>query len=330
MRHFQLPSTTELPPLPEQIPQENGAGSDGGSGVGVGGILNPGTVFNPTPGPVVGTPLPPLRSIRCGCWLINYTPVGSGLVTFDGTMRVECHDDGRTASGDLYQRRILLTGFPPKLVLGPPPNPAAGIPILPRAQYRDYVRVTQLLEGITFGTGFLLKFELCRFTPPGSWAAAVPYSAQMTWVPAPPGYPAANHYLEGDVRNAANAIVGRLKMGWISTRLRKASLEIDTVAGSERPVNNGAGIGWAQIFDAINWEVAVVLGDTNVAPPSGASWSDAEMHAAMLARRDAINLDNEWRYHILAVRNIDSTPRGIMYDAFGTDSNNVPTPSRGT
>jgi hypothetical protein len=70
--------------------------------------------------------------------------------------------------------------------------------------------------------------------------------------------------------------------------------------------------------------VAVVLGDTNVAAPSGNSWSDGEMHAAMLARRDAINLDTEWRYHILAVRNLDSTPRGIMYDAFGTDSNNVP------
>ncbi|MGH6630263.1 MAG: hypothetical protein ACREB3_11080, partial [Burkholderiales bacterium] len=44
----------------------------------------------------------------------------------------------------------------------------------------------------------------------------------------------------------------------------------------------------------------------------------------MLARRDASNLDAEWRYHILAVRKLDSTPRGIMYDAFATDSNNVP------
>lgn len=328
MRHYPLPSMAELPPLPDQIPQENDTGSDGASGLasGVGGVLNPGALLNPVNPATVLNPglIPPLRSIRCGCWLLNYTPVGSGLVTFDGTLRVECHDAGRTASGDLYQRRLRLLPWPPQLVLGPPPNPAAGIPIFARAQYRDYIRVTQLLEGVTFGNGFLLRFELCRFTPPGTWAAAVPYSAQMTWIPAPAGFPAGNHYLEGDVRNAANAVVGRLKMGWISTRLRKASLEIDTVAGSERPVNNGAGIGWAQIFDAINWEMAVVLGDTNVAPPSGASWSDAEMHAAMLARRDAINLDTEWRYHILAVRNIDSTPRGIMYDAYGTDSNNVP------
>ena len=44
----------------------------------------------------------------------------------------------------------------------------------------------------------------------------------------------------------------------------------------------------------------------------------------MLARRNPISLDTEWRYHILAVKLIDSTPRGIMYDAGGTDSNNVP------
>ena len=44
----------------------------------------------------------------------------------------------------------------------------------------------------------------------------------------------------------------------------------------------------------------------------------------MLAHRDASNLDAEWRYHILAVRLLDSTPRGIMYDAFATDSNHVP------
>ena len=66
------------------------------------------------------------------------------------------------------------------------------------------------------------------------------------------------------------------------------------------------------------------VSDPNVAEPSGESWSDAEMHAAMLARRDASNLDAEWRYHVLAAHLLDSTPRGIMYDAFGTDSNNVP------
>ncbi len=48
------------------------------------------------------------------------------------------------------------------------------------------------------------------------------------------------------------------------------------------------------------------------------------MHSAMLARRDSSNLDTEWRYHILCVKRLDSTSRGIMYDAFAGDSNNIP------
>ena len=113
-------------------------------------------------------------------------------------------------------------------------------------------------------------------------------------------------------------------MGWLSKYFRKATVEIDTVAGSEQPTTSGAGHTWTTVMDSVGWQVNVVLSDTNVAEPSGASWSDAEMHAAMLARRAAVNLDTEWRYHVLAVKNIDSTPRGIMYDNGGTDSNNVP------
>jgi len=48
------------------------------------------------------------------------------------------------------------------------------------------------------------------------------------------------------------------------------------------------------------------------------------MHSAMLTRRDSTNLDTEWRYHVLAVRQLDSTSRGIMYDAYAGDSNNIP------
>ena len=113
------------------------------------------------PRPEVIWPRPPFhfRSVRCGCWLLNYTPSASLLVTYDGTLRVECHADGRTASGDLYQRRVLLLPVPRPLppivgppvparpIQAPPPSPAAGIPVLPRGQYRYYLRVTQILDG---------------------------------------------------------------------------------------------------------------------------------------------------------------------------------------
>jgi hypothetical protein len=331
-----------LPPLPDMTPLTR----DGGPDIAASTASSPGTPTTAVPmtsltnvmaGPI--QPLPtspvitfpwPIRSLRCGCYLMNYSP-SSSLITYDGTLRVECHAAGRTVSGDLYQRKLFILpgtiGFPfvgPKILLGPAPNPAAGIPILPRSQYRYYVRVTQVLEYFTFSNQFTLGFQLYRWTAPNSWSFQGDYTAQMVWTPAPSGYPSPGDYLAGDVRNAAGAIVGRLTMGWVSSYLRKATIEIDRVNVSESPLNNGAGVAWKNIFDTVGWDITVDASDSNVVEPSGQSWSDAEMHAAMLARRDASNLDAEWRYHVIAVRRLDSTSRGIMYDISATDSNNVP------
>jgi hypothetical protein len=332
-------SSLQLPPLPDHL--EHGQ-ADGPLGP-VGPLTPVGPVL---PGPIGPFPPLPLRSVRCGCWLLSYKPAGAALVAYDGTLRVECHSAGRTASGDLYQRRVFFLGpvgpvagpigpvgpVGPVLpgpvlgpaLLGPAPNPAAGIPILSRGRYRFYVRVTTLPEHFYVGNSFNLGFELWRFTAPNSWALDSTLTATMVRMTAPTGFPSASDYAEGDVKNAAGVVTGRLTMGWLSKYFRKANIEIDTVAGSEQPTTSGVGHDWATVMDTLGWQVGITLSDTNVAEPSGNSWSDAEMHAAMLARRAAVNLDSEWRYHILAVKNIDSTPRGIMYDSGGTDSNNVP------
>jgi len=158
----------------------------------------------------------------------------------------------------------------------------------------------------------------------GTWTNEGAFTALMTWQAAPSGYPSSSDYLEGDVKDNIGTVVGRLKMGWVSQYLRKATVEIDRVSQSEAPLNNGLGIDWRAIGDGIDWDITVDESDSNVVEPSGESWSNAECHQAMLARRDASNLDSEWRYHILCVRRLDSTSRGIMYDAYGGDSNNVP------
>ena len=329
---------TQFPPLPDFLPSEHGGCNDHGSDADlplkpIGPIINPGPILQ-------------VHSLRCGSWLLSMRPTGpSGLVAYDGTLRVECHSGGRTASGDLYQRNVLvianpgplvplpvpLPGLPgpirprpPFAVLAPAPSAAAGIPILPRGRYRHYIRVTSLPESLFIGNNFNLGFELWRFTAPNSWALEGARTAVMTRMPAPSGYPSPSDYAEGDVKNAAGSVIARLTMGWLSTFYRRASIEIDTVAGSERPTTSGAGHNWATVMNDLGWQVNVVLSDTNVVEPSGPGWSNAEMHAGMLARRDAVNLDAEWRYHILAVKTIDVTPRGIMYDSGGTDSNNVP------
>jgi hypothetical protein len=286
-------------------------------------------------------PWPPfhLKSLRCGCYLVNYTPNGSSLVSYDGTLRVECHSNGRTASGDLYQRPFIIfppiPGFPPiprPPILLPGPNPAAGIPTLSRNRYRYYLRVTQILEHFTFGNSFTLGFEMWRFTKAaglwntgGTWTNEGAFTAQMSWTPAPSGYPSSGDFLTGDVKNSSGTIVGKLTMGWVSTYLRKATLEIDRVSASETPLNNGAGVDWHLVFEEVGWDLNVQLSDTNVPDQGDGTWSEADLHSAMLTKRAATNLDTEWRYYLLCVPKMeDSGLLGIMYDAFSSDSNNVP------
>ncbi|PTU75470.1 zinc metalloprotease [Pseudomonas mangrovi] len=339
-----LPENPSFPPLPDLLaglPDEGQSDDNVVRNASIAGIqpglVSPGLT---SPGQII---FPQLRSLRAGCWLLNYRPNGGALVSYDGTLRVEAHSEGRTASGDLYQRPVIFLPVPfaspmpileasglspanmqlkPIMLAGP--NPASGIPILARGRYRYYLRVTALPEYFYAGNSFSLGFEMWRFNAPNSWVKESTLTAQMVRMNGPAGYPSPSDYAEGDVRNAANQIVGRLTMGWLSTFLRRCTVEIDTVSGSERPTQSGAGHTWATVMNAVGWQTTLHLSDVNVAEPSGASWSNAEMHAAMLARRAVVNLDSEWRYHILAVKNIDSTPRGIMYDAGGSDSNNVP------
>jgi hypothetical protein len=307
-----------VPPLPQPLPLPVDPA-----------ILDPATPLKPWPIKI--------RSVRCGCYLIQYIPTGSSLVAYDGTMRVQCHSNGRTASGDLYQRPTLfIPPFPPKfppkpplVVLAPPPNPAAGIPILPRNKYRYYLSISQILENFTFGNSFTLGFQRWRFNAatagsPASWTNEGNFTAEMSWIPAPAGYPSAGNYLEGDVKDAANTVVGRLKMGWVSSYLRKATIEIDRVPQAESPLNNGSTVDWKAVGDSIDWDITVDQSNSDIAEPSGESWSNAECHATMLTRRAAVSLDVEWRYHVLCVRRLDATERGIMYDNGATDSNNVP------
>jgi len=326
-KNYNLNPEITLPMLPDRIPS----------------LPEPSLTKLEVPHTLPGSIWPRIRNLRCGCYLINYKPKGSSLLNYEGTLRVECHNNGRTASGDLYQSKVLcIPIFPPipklgipkepipkkpriKCFLLPGPNPGDGIPIFARGHYRYYLSVTQIPEWLTKGNSFTLGFEMWRFdSNTKKWTNEGTYTAQMSWTAAPAGYPSSGDYLEGDVKNSAGAVVGRLTMGWVSKYLRKATVEIDRVTASETPLNNGAGVDWRSIFDQIGWDVKVYESNTNMPEPSGESWSDAECHDSMLKWRDSANLDAEWRYHLLCVRRLDSTSRGIMYDAYGGDSNKIP------
>jgi hypothetical protein len=272
-------------------------------------------------------PLPIKRRLRPGCYLMRYTPTHHATTLlpphYDGTLRVEREDSTNTiASGDLYLHQPKITH---PFLLPKEPNPAAGIPIFPIANYRYYVRVTQILEGSATATQFTLGFELHRFDhATNTWSLEGPYTARMRWTIAPIGYPKPFDYLTGNVRNAAGSKVGVLTIGWVSRHLRRAIVEIDRVPASEPALANAAGVGWRELFEQVGWDVSVDESDANVLEPGDPSFSDAEMHATMLARRDSADLDRQWRYWLVCVQLLDSTSRGIMFDAFGGDSNNIP------
>jgi hypothetical protein len=270
------------------------------------------------------------RGLKSGCYLMQFKAAYNKMSVMDGTMRIEGHRAGRTASGDFYRRPIywLRSPFPPyikKPVLLPGPNPAKGIPILSRSNYRYYVRVTKILEYWSLFSGFELGFELHRYDPANhGWTLEGTYSAYMKWTTAPAGYPSPTDYLEGTVKNSRGTEIGTLTLGWVSKYYRKATVEIDHVSRSEAPLTDGGSVNWRTVFDHAGWDVTVGVSNNNVAEPSGQGWSLNEMHQGMLNWRDSADLDRVWRYHLLCVRFIDITDRGIMYDAYGSDSNNIP------
>ncbi len=268
-----------------------------------------------------------LRSLKHGAYFLQWKPKNSPWTRYNGTMRVERHGLSTTASGDLYTHSAYtFTSWPTfRIIPNPDPSPSAGIPIFSRSRYRYYLRVTQILQWYTFGNSFTMRFERFRFdSTTNTWSNEGLHSAVMTFKSAPAGYPAGATYLEGDLKSPAGVDLGTISMGWVSRYLRKATIEIDRVSASDYPAGNGAGATWQSVFEDVDWDVNAYSSDTNLTEPSGQFWSNAEMHSAMLARRDSANLDNEWRYHLLCVRRLDATSRGIMYDNSGTDSNNIP------
>ena len=269
------------------------------------------------------------RSLREGCYLIRYTPRPQDRAEYphyDGTMRIERDEENTIASGDLYRHFFSQDSWPSSIELPPEPDPAAGIPIFPIIQYRYYVRVTQILESTTQRTGFTLGFELHRFyRATNRWTNEGSFTALMTWITAPQGYPSRSDYLTGEVKNSSGTVVASLTMGWVCEHFRSAVIEIDRVPKSKAPLDNGSGIDWFKAFDQVGWHIKAIESDSDIKEPdSGGSWSKSELHKKMLERRDSHKLDNEWRYHVLCVRKLDDTPRGLMYDYAGADSNKIP------
>src|SRR5262249_32957893 len=113
---------------------------------------------------------------------------------------------------------------------------------------------------------------------------------------------------------------------WVSPFFRRATVEMDTLAGAVAPAPVPDGMGGNDFFDTIfartGWELTVIRDQTNVPVPAGVvptnCWSPADLHALMTtARNPATNLDLDWRLHLMVVPAKLGCSRGIMYDTIG-------------
>src|SRR5918993_3682398 len=104
----------------------------------------------------------PLRGLRGGCYFARYTPLQTsptqpGAIYYLGTMRIERTGVTVAVSGDLYLRRV-----PASQPVSPEPDPGDGIPVLPRQDYRYYLRATHVTLSPA-QRSFTLGIELFRF-----------------------------------------------------------------------------------------------------------------------------------------------------------------------
>jgi hypothetical protein len=284
--------------------------------------------FQPTPPPVLALhddqadATDDVASLT-GCYLLRLDrvgPPGTAVDThYDGTLRISTADSALAVSGDLYIHRTTTGPAPSK-----EPDPKAGIPIFPRDDYRLYIRGVSLRRDDGAASPIRLDFELYAFDrQSGTWNDSGVRKAVLEPVTDANGQPLADTF-DGLLRSSSGEPVGRLRATRVSRNLRRAVIEIDRVPKMERPLDNGVGTKWQTVFDTVGWDLAIDKGDSDIAEPSGEFWTDAELHQTMLERRRPVNLDAEWRYHLLCVRRLQSTQRGLMYDNAATDSNDVP------
>jgi hypothetical protein len=213
------------------------------------------------------------------------------------------------------------------------------IPIYPRHRYHSYLKGTRLsAPTLTFGHGrcqVTLDFEQFDYTHPsaGSHQGSFPSSPSRnirfvldrvpstlpTWWWGGPSFQ--GRLYESGVDK------GSVTLTHVSSFLRRAVLEIDTLTGAvaPQPVPHPSGTG-TQYFDSLyataGWQLTVEQDQVNVPVPAGvtanACWSSPNLHNLMTTVRKATtDLDAEWRTHLVVVPAAMGCARGVMYDQIG-------------
>ncbi|MET0714715.1 MAG: hypothetical protein ABWY57_07355 [Mycetocola sp.] len=301
--------------------------------------------------------LPPFEQVfrpcklnfKDGCYAITLQP-NDTVRRLVGTVRVDrgAPDSGSDlliVSGDLYWLPAPVVGrelapFPASAAaaastptgFSPPFRPR--IPLYPRANYHSYLRGTSLsVPSFTFGNRpctVTLDAEQFDYTQPtagsfkGSFPTAASRSVRFTLAQQPPGPIFFGGPRFSGRYSVAGVDSGAVYLTWVSSFLRRAILEIDTLTGAvpPAPVPAASGSGteyFDTIFAGAKWDLTVVDDQTDVPVPAGVQadqcWTSGDLHNLMTAVRHAnTNLDSEWRTHLVVVPATMGCSRGVMYD----------------
>ncbi len=313
---------SSLPPLPE--PVSISVGFAAGKRVqGMQGLVGEETFpsYDPRQGPASASSSVVLPE---GCYYMRMMPTSlhtPARFQYEGTLRIQRTGSAFIGSGDLYINDFCKTPtYCP--VLSENSERKNIIPVFSRKQYAYYLRVTQIQGDPETGKDILLELEPFRFDhATHTWGPGEPLTVEVKFSIGPDGI----HYWRGDVQTRSNIVMGHMVAVWVSPFLRQTVIEIDRAAASECPSKDIDGSDWRKVFRKAGWDVAVEISDDNVEEPEDFSWSTSELHQKMMQYRQAVDLDKQWRYHLLAIRELDDKEAfGLMYDDTVGDVNGIP------
>lgn len=313
---------SSLPPLPEPVSLSTGF-TPRSRAHSPQAPLNEETVQSYAPWQEPGAACSP-AVLQKGCYYIRMMPTSLHTPTrfqYEGTLRIQRTGGAFIGSGDLYINDFCKTPtYCP--VLSENDERKNIIPVFSRKRYAYYLRVTHTHGDPDSGKGIVLELEPFRFQHANhTWSKGETLTAEVKLSVGPDGI----HYWRGDVQTRSNVVLGHMIVVRVSPFLRQAVIEIDRVAASECPAEDMECKEWQRVFKKAGWDVTMEISDENVEEPQDFSWSTSELHQKMLKYSKSRDLDKEWRYHLLAVRELDDKEAfGLMYDNTISDLNDIP------
>jgi hypothetical protein len=274
--------------------------------------------------------------VSTGCYLIRFQPdpPDPAIEYFEGTLRIiRNQNDELRAAGDLYCKKKGAGSAADILKLPTPPQ--GKLHVFARDDYRAYLKVKSLLENAPCQGQFTVRFDVHYFDARAQrWPQ--PGSRMMILSPAKKSTKGqaskASHpkYLGNVIDEETGRRTGMATVQFVSKFLRAAHVSLHAVPKVSQP----DGLRIKKLFTDLKWALSVEgpKGKVKGNLPPNRPWTIAELHKLLERVRGTATapdeldakLDKEWLYYLLFVPTIEGGFRGVMFDTYGSDSNNVP------